>query len=69
MTALDDLYAEAIPHRPEPAPPAVRPYTQQWTRAEQDAHWRELCIAVGTPKAERPAVHARRTAEAEETAA
>jgi hypothetical protein len=52
----DQLMAEAIPTRPrnaprpEPPPKTVTP----WTSDEQDAHWAELCEAVGTPDAPRP---------------
>lgn len=54
MTAVDDLYTEDIPTRPQPAPPRARAYPSMWTRAEQDAHWHELCTAVGTPGVARP---------------
>lgn len=54
MTALDDLIAETVPHRPDPAPPRPRDYQPTWTPAEQDQHWQDLCKAVGTPKAQRP---------------
>ncbi|MEU5596861.1 hypothetical protein [Streptomyces sp. NPDC020298] len=65
MTAINDLYAEDIPTRPEPAPSRPRPYTSMWTRAEQDQHWQELCAAVGTPDAQRP----RKTPAARQNAA
>ena len=54
MTAIDDLYAEDIPTRPDPAPPRPRRSQSQWTRAEQDHHWAALCDDVGTPGALRP---------------
>lgn len=56
MNPLERLMAELIPTRPrraprpEPPPKAVTP----WTSDEQDAHWVELCEAVGTPDAPRP---------------
>lgn len=57
-TPYERLMAEAIPTRPRPRPtpkpqlPAgpIKP----WTPEEQDAHWADLCDAVGTPGAERP---------------
>lgn len=55
-TAYERLMAEQIPTRPAPPPkpePPSRPL-QPWTPAEQDAHWAELCEAVGTPDAPRP---------------
>lgn len=55
MSPLDRLLSEAIPQRPDPAPPRPRPYQQYWTPAERDAHWAALCHAVGTPDAKRPA--------------
>ncbi|MEU3282998.1 hypothetical protein [Streptomyces antibioticus] len=54
MTAIDDLITEDVPTHPTPAPRRPRPYESQWTRAEQDQHWRELCTAIGTPNAQRP---------------
>lgn len=54
MSPLEALLTEAIPHRPDPAPPRPRTYQQYWTQAEQDAHWNALCRAVGTPEAKRP---------------
>ena len=55
MTPLERLLAEAIPTRP-PRPPTPAPRTPPapWTPAEQDAHWRQLCAAVGAPKEQRP---------------
>lgn len=55
MTAYERLMAEAIPTRPA-APPSRPPARslEPWTPAEQDAHWAELCEAVGTPDAPRP---------------
>lgn len=55
-TPYERLMAEAIPTRPrraprpEPPPKTVTP----WTRDEQNAHWDQLCKAVGTPGATRP---------------
>ena len=60
-TPLERLLAEAIPTgtfghalppppEPEPPPRPVAP----WTPEEQDAHWADLCKALGTPGAKRP---------------
>jgi hypothetical protein len=48
------------PSEPEPplqdAEPPPRPI-EPWTPEEQDAHWADLCEAVGTPDAPRPHLH------------
>lgn len=56
MNPYDRLLAEAIPTRPEPAQP-----WGHWTEEQQDAHWADLCHAVGTPDTPRPA-HPEQTA-------
>lgn len=55
-TPYERLMAEQIPTRPRPAPKPEPPprALEPWTRAEQDAHWAELCDEVGTPGAPRP---------------
>lgn len=59
-TPLDRLLAEQIPTRPPPAEPRPRrfPTGHQWTREQQDAHWNDLCDAVGSSE-QRPARHLR----------
>lgn len=56
MTPLERLLAEDIPTRPPPAAPLPRrvPPGYRWTPAEQDAHWQQLCEAVGAPREQRP---------------
>lgn len=52
MTPYERLLAEQIPTRPTPPEPRPQrvPAGHHWTPAEQDAHWAELCAAVGAPK-------------------
>lgn len=54
MTAIDDLLAEDIPHRPDPAPPRPRTYQPTWTPEEQDQHWADLCNAIGVRNERQP---------------
>jgi hypothetical protein len=49
VSPIDALLAELVPTRPDPAVSRG-----PWTEAEQDAHWAQLCEAVGTPGAPRP---------------
>lgn len=49
MSPLDALLLELVPTRPDPAPPRGL-----WSEEAQEAHWRALCEAVGTPGASRP---------------
>ncbi|MER6921189.1 hypothetical protein ABT314_19660 [Streptomyces spiralis] len=49
--------AETIPTRPAPAPKPEQPPPRQpgrWTPEKQDAHWAELCQAVGVANEQRP---------------
>lgn len=48
MSPMDRLLAEAIPTRPD------RARWVPWTPEEQNAHWKALCAAVGTPDTQRP---------------
>ncbi|CAM5249778.1 hypothetical protein SGLAM104S_01597 [Streptomyces glaucescens] len=50
MSPLDRLLLEAVPTRPDPAPPRG-----PWSEEQQNEHWAALCEAVGTPGAPRPA--------------
>lgn len=53
---MAELAVELIPTRPRRATkpePTSKPI-EPWTRAEQDAHWAQLCEAVGTGRAKRP---------------
>ncbi|GGR61187.1 hypothetical protein [Streptomyces aurantiogriseus] len=54
MTPLERLLQEAIPTRPDPAPPQPHTYQQYWTPQEQDTHWRQLAEALGTTNIPRP---------------
>ena len=57
MTPYQRLLAETIPTRPAPATPRPRPAERRpWTRAEQDAHWQQLCEAIGARDEQRPAL-------------
>ncbi|MFD5709524.1 hypothetical protein ACFWHW_03865 [Streptomyces pharetrae] len=50
MSPLERLLLEAVPTRPDPAPPRG-----PWSEEQQNEHWAQLCEAVGTPGAPRPA--------------
>ena len=60
MTPYERLLAETIPVRPAPAQPGPRrvPAGHHWTPEEQDAHWQQLCEAVGAPNEQRPHLRA-----------
>lgn len=60
MTPYERLMSEAIPVKPAPAPNAPRPTGpgHHWTPQEQDAHWQQLCEAVGAPNEQRPHLRA-----------
>ena len=60
MNAYERLLAETIPVRPAPPQPSPHPTPpgHHWTPQEQDAHWNDLCQAVGATREQRPHLRA-----------